>query len=67
MDRKPVTILSTCRDDVGMKNTGKMNRKPNMPVIKPNAVLDYNNCMNAVDKQDQQPSSFPVMRKYAKG
>jgi hypothetical protein len=23
--------------------------------------------MNAVDKQDQQLSSFPVMRKYAKG
>jgi hypothetical protein len=63
MDRKPVTILSTCHDDVGMKNTGKINRKTNMPVIEPKAVLDYNNCMNAVDKQVQQLSSFPVIRK----
>jgi polysaccharide deacetylase 2 family uncharacterized protein YibQ len=63
MDRKPVTILSTCHDDVGMKNTGKITRKTNMPVIKRKAVLDYNNCMNAVDKQDQQLSAFPVMRK----
>jgi hypothetical protein len=66
VDRKPVTILSTCHDDVGTKNTWKINRKTNMPVIKPKAVLDYNNCMNAVDKQDQQLSSFPVMCKYAK-
>jgi hypothetical protein len=67
MDRKPVTILSTCHDDVGMKNTGKIDRKTNVPVIKPKALLDYNNCMNAVDKQDQPLSSFPVLRKYAKG
>jgi len=38
-----------------------------MPVIKPKVVIDYNNSMNAVDKQDQQLSSFPVMRKYSKG
>jgi hypothetical protein len=67
MDRKPVTILSTCHDDVGIKNTGKMNRKTNMPVVKPKAVLDYNNCMNADDQQDQQLPSFPVLREYAKG
>jgi hypothetical protein len=67
MDRKPVTILSTCHYHVGMTNMGKINRKTNMPVIKPKVVIDYNNSMNAVDKQDQQPSSFPVMRKYAKG
>jgi hypothetical protein len=67
MDRKTVTLLSTCHDDVAMETTGKINRKTNMPVIKPEAVLDYNNCMNAVDKQHQQLSYFPVMRKYAKG
>jgi hypothetical protein len=67
MDRKPVTILSTCHNDVGMTNTGKINWKTKMPVIKPKVVIDYNNSMNAVDKQDQQLSSFPVMRKYAKG
>jgi hypothetical protein len=38
-----------------------------MPVIKPKVVIDYNNSMNAVDKQDQQLSSFPVMHKYSKG
>jgi len=67
MDRKTVTILSTCHDDVEMTNTSKINRKTNMPVIKPKVVIDYNNSMNAVDKQDQQLSSFPVMRKYLKG
>jgi hypothetical protein len=67
MDRKPVTILSTCHDDVEMKNTGKINRKTNMPVIKPKVVIDYKTSMNAVDKQDQHLSSFPVMHRYAKG
>jgi hypothetical protein len=67
MDRKPVTILSTCHDDVGMRSTGKINRKTNMPVIKPKVVIDYNASMNAVDKQDQHLSSFPVMCRYAKG
>jgi hypothetical protein len=67
MDRKPVTILSTRHDDVEMTNMGKINRKTNLPVIKPKVVIDYNNSMNAVDKQDQQLSSFPVMHKYAKG
>jgi hypothetical protein len=65
MDRKPVTILSTCHD-VEMTNTTKINRKTKMPVIKPKVVIDYNNSMNAVDKQDQL-SSLPVMRRYAKG
>lgn len=67
MDKKPVTLLTTCHNDVAMTNTKKTNRKTNMPVIKPKVVLDYNNSMNAVDKQDQQLSSFPVMRRYAKG
>ena len=67
MDRKPVTMLSTCHDDVETTNMGKINGKTNMPVIKPKVVIDYNNSMNAVDKQDQQLSSFPIMRRYAKG
>jgi hypothetical protein len=41
--------------------------KTKMPVIKPKVVIDYDNSMNAVDKQDQQMSSFPVMCKYANG
>jgi hypothetical protein len=40
MHRKPVTILFTCHDDVEMTNTRKMNRKTNMPVIKPKVVID---------------------------
>jgi hypothetical protein len=56
-----------CHNDVGMINTGKINRKTKTPFIQPKVVIDYNNSMNAVDKQDQQLSSFPVMRKYAKG
>lgn len=67
MDKKPVTLLTTCHNDVAMTNTKKTYRKTNMPVIKPKVVLDYNNSMNAVDKQDQQLLSFPVMRRYAKG
>jgi hypothetical protein len=58
MDRKPVSMLSTCHDDVEMTNTRKINRKTNMPVIKPKVVIDYNNSMNAVDKQDQQCHLF---------
>jgi hypothetical protein len=67
MDRKPVTLLSTCHDDVVMINTSKINMKTKMPVIKPKVVIDYNKSMKAVDKQDQQLSSFPVMHRYAKG
>jgi hypothetical protein len=67
IDRKTATILSTCHDDVAMEKTEKINRKTNMPIIKPKVVIDYNSSMNAVDKQDQQLSSFPVKRRYAKG
>jgi hypothetical protein len=37
-----------------------------MQVIKPKVLIDYNNSINADDKQDQQLSFFPVMRRYAK-
>jgi hypothetical protein len=67
MDRKPVTILSTIHHHQWMTYTGKIHRKNNMPVMKPKVVIDYNSSMNAVARQDQQLSSFPVMRKYAKG
>jgi hypothetical protein len=40
---------------------------PHGPGKKTNVVIDYNTSMNAVDKQDQHLSSFPVMRRYAKG
>ena len=49
-----------------MTRTRKISRKTNAPVMKPKVVIDYNNSMNAVDKQDQL-SSFPIMRRYAKG
>jgi hypothetical protein len=67
MDSKPVTILSMCHYHLGMTDMGKINRKTNIPVIKLKVVIDYNNSMNAIDKQDRQMSSFPVMSKYAKG
>ncbi|KFM78172.1 PiggyBac transposable element-derived protein 4, partial [Stegodyphus mimosarum] len=36
-------------------------------VIKPSCVIEYNNGMGGVDKNDQQLVCFPVMRKYMKG
>jgi hypothetical protein len=50
-----------------MTPTGKTDRKTKTPIQKPQAVIDYNNSMNAVDRQDQQLSSFPLMRRYSQG
>ncbi|GFS52731.1 piggyBac transposable element-derived protein 4 [Nephila pilipes] len=46
---------------------GKRERGKMVNVFKQNCVIEYNNGMGGVDKNDQQLACFPVMRKYMKG
>ncbi|KAG8289603.1 hypothetical protein J6590_101144, partial [Homalodisca vitripennis] len=63
-------MLSTYheRPDFQEVTSQRESRKQNPVVsLKPNVVVDYNKYMCGVDKQDQKLSSFPVMRRSAKG
>ncbi|XP_046404868.1 piggyBac transposable element-derived protein 4-like [Ischnura elegans] len=66
-DKKEVHVLSTYHKQPKMVKTGKMSMKTKEAIVKPQAVIDYNKQMNAVDRQDQQLASFSIMRRYAKG
>ncbi|XP_054274551.1 piggyBac transposable element-derived protein 4-like [Macrosteles quadrilineatus] len=69
-DRKDVAMLSTIhtRPEYEEVIPQRERRRPNpQPQLKPNVVINYNNNMNGVDKQDQRLSCFPVMRKCMKG
>ena len=37
------------------------------PTLKPKCVIEYNNGIIGIDRQDQMLAFFPVMRKYMKG
>jgi hypothetical protein len=67
MDRKLVTVISNHHKDLSMTATGKTDRKTRLPIVKPQAIIDYNKCMGGVDRQDQSLASFPIMRRYVKG
>ncbi|KAG8329040.1 PiggyBac transposable element-derived 4 [Homalodisca vitripennis] len=65
-DRKDVTVLSTIHerpDLVDVVSQRERSRPNPKSTLKPNVVVDYNQSMCGVDKQDQRLSSFPVMRK----
>lgn len=69
-DRKDVAMLSTIHEQpdfvevVSQRERSKPNPKS---ILKPNVVVDYNQSMCGVDKQDQRLSCFPVMRRTVKG
>lgn len=71
MDKKQVHVLTTLHDDLNFQETGKFMRmtqkRPYQAILKPQAIVDYNNGMLAVDRHDQVLSYNPIMRRYLKG
>ena len=47
-------------------DTEKINKQTNQPLRKPQVVLDYNDCMNAVDQFDQNMAYYCFNRKTVK-
>jgi len=47
-------------------NIGRKDRKTNMEIKKPYAVVEYNEFMKGVDRADQYPSYYSVLRKTVK-
>ncbi|KAH9362965.1 hypothetical protein HPB48_014253 [Haemaphysalis longicornis] len=66
-DKIPVNMLTTCHSTANVTDTGKKKRQNDLPVLKPQVVQDCNRGMGDVDREDQQLTSFPIMRRYAKG
>ena len=69
-DKRDVYILNSkhCNADIvdmGKKRKRKDGEEEN--VLKPSCVIESNNAMGGVIKNDQQLVCFPVMRKYMKG
>ncbi|KAI4455614.1 piggybac transposable element-derived protein 4 [Holotrichia oblita] len=65
LDKRPVLMLTTCEshDDV-LHDTGKLIKE--LPVKKPNCVLDYNLAKKGVDYSDQMSSYQSPLRKGVK-
>jgi len=47
-------------------NTGRKDRKTNMEIKKPYAVVQYNKFMKGIDRADQYLSYYSVLRKTVK-
>uniref|UniRef100_A0A1B0F9G8 PiggyBac transposable element-derived protein domain-containing protein n=1 Tax=Glossina morsitans morsitans TaxID=37546 RepID=A0A1B0F9G8_GLOMM len=63
-------VLPLILSNVNLVDTGKIRRKKRSDVqeriIKPDCVIDYNQGMGSVDRQDQLLAYFPVMHKFVK-
>lgn len=69
-DRKYVYMITTKHSSADMIEPGKRRRKKGREaenIIKPACVMEYNQGMGGVDKQDQMLACFPVLRKCVKG
>jgi len=58
-------MISTIHE-VTVLNTGQKNRKTNMEIKKPYAVVQYNKFMEGIDKADQYHSYYSVLLKTVK-
>lgn len=71
VDKKNVNTLSTLHSELDFQPTGKRVRPtkndPSYEVCKPKLIIDYNNGMQGVDRQDQVLAYNPIMRRYSKG
>jgi len=60
-----VQMISTIHDATTVNN-GRKDRKTNMEVKKPYAVIQYNKFMKGVDRADQYFSFYSVLKKTVK-
>jgi hypothetical protein len=52
--------------DATTVNKGRKDRKTNMEIKKPYAVVQYNNFIKAIDRSDQYPRIYSVLTKAVK-
>ena len=64
-DKRLVRMISTIHDAT-VVSTGRKDRKTNMEIKKPYAVVQYNKFMKGVDRADQYLSYYSVLRKTVK-
>ena len=64
-DKRLVRMISTIHDAT-VVSTGRKDRKTNMEMKKPYAVIQYNKFMKGVDRADQYLSYYSVLRKCVK-
>jgi len=58
-------MISTIHDATFV-NTGRKDKKTNMEIKKPYAVVQYNKFMKGIDRADQYPSYYSFLRKTVK-
>ncbi|KAG8260331.1 hypothetical protein J6590_099262 [Homalodisca vitripennis] len=62
MDKKKVLVISSRHEDIHFQETEKYTREtpeqPRRAIMKPHAIMDYNNGMLAVDRHDQMVPSL---------
>jgi len=61
-DKRLLRMVSTIHDAT-IVNTGQKDRKTNMDIKKPYAVVQYNKFMKGVERADQYLSYYSVLRK----
>jgi hypothetical protein len=64
-DKGLVQMISTVHDAI-IVNTRRKDRKTNMEIMKPYAVVQYNEVMKDVDRADQYLRYYSVLRKTVK-
>jgi hypothetical protein len=64
-DKRLVRMICTIHDAT-IVNTGRKDRKTNMEIKKPYAIVQYNKLMKGVDRADQYLIYYSILRKSVK-
>lgn len=63
-DKQPVKMVTTCHHDTMKRvEVWQKGHKEKVGQLKPECVVAYNNCMNGVDKLDQNIAYYPFILK----
>lgn len=67
MDKRPVTMITTVKEhNASLKDTGKKSRKTNLPILKPECVIMYNENKKGVDFSDQMTAYYSTLTRGLK-
>ncbi|XP_045778520.1 piggyBac transposable element-derived protein 4-like [Maniola jurtina] len=67
VDKRPVNMISTCRDhDLAIKDTGKIRRITGEAIKKPQCVITYNDNKKGIDFSDQMSSYYTTLKRGIK-
>lgn len=64
-DKRDVKLISTLHN-TSVAPTGQTDRQPELPVMKPQLILDYNNQMGGIDVSDMMSNRYAALRKTNK-